>query len=88
MVGEEFSTRGSQIPAVYWEEGTGRKGNPSLWSKGDLGLFPTNFSPLDKAGGSELEQFIKSGLTLGNKFEHFIPTFSSNNNKLDLQTFI
>lgn len=66
----------------------GRKGNPTTGAKGDLGLFPTNFSVLDKAAGSEFEQFIKSGLALGDKFQHLAPTSSSNNNKLALQIFI
>lgn len=57
-------------------------------AKGDLGLFPTNSSALDKAGGSEFEQVIKSALALGDKFEHLVPTSSSSNNKLDLQIFI
>lgn len=64
------------------------RGIQATRAKGDLGSFPTNFSASDKAGGSELEQFIKSGLPLGDKFEHLVPTSSSNDNKLDLQIFI
>lgn len=64
------------------------RGIEATGAKGDLRLFPTNFSGLDKAGGSELEQFIKSGLALGDEFEHLVPTFSSINDKLHLQIFV
>lgn len=42
-LGKNSGTRCFQIPAVSWEEGVGRKGNPSHWSKGGFEVISHKF---------------------------------------------